>query len=275
MPENKQYHYDDKNEPLTTMHAVSKGIAMPVRHLHSQYEFYYVRSGRVAIENNADSLVVEAPCFVIHKPFSLHRVNADFGNKYDRYVINCSKENLDKIIPLVPKFSIIDSHSLTVININREIDIMLVELMTKIHTYALSSMTDMATAYLALLLITLTEYADLDHLLPTHREGYIGEVVNYIGQHYAENITIEQLAELFFVSRSKLIADFKKYIKVSIKQYTMLMRIYNAQRFLQSGKTIAETAYLCGFYDESHFVGTFHSITGVTPKSFLKSIKQT
>ena len=101
MPENKQYHYDDKNEPLTTMHAVSQGIAMPVRHLHSQYEFYYVRSGRVAIENNADSLVVEAPCFVIHKPFSLHRVNADFGNKYDRYVINCSKENLDKIIPLV------------------------------------------------------------------------------------------------------------------------------------------------------------------------------
>ncbi len=273
MAESKQYYYDSNMVPLTSTHTITNGFFTPVRHLHSQYEFLYIRSGIVTIESNADQMQVEGPCFVVHRPFSLHRATVEKDQKYDRYVINCTKDVLDKISALVTKFSVIDSHSLTVIKISQEMDVILVEYLTKIHAYTLSGMQNLATVYLAILLINLTEYAERDNLLPTPSEGYIGDVVHYIGQNYAENITIDHLSDIFYVSRSKLIADFKKHIKVSIKQYTMLMRVYNAQRFLKSGKSISETAYLCGFYDESHFVGTFHSLTGVTPKAFLKTLE--
>lgn len=275
MAESKQYYYDDiNNAPLTVMHTVTKGYAPLVRHLHSQYEFMHVRSGTVTVESNADTITIDGPCFIVHRPFALHRASVEKGVHYERFVINCTPELLDKIIPLVPNFSVIDSHSLTVIKISKAMDMLLVEHLTKIQSCMTSDNLSLARVYLALLLITLTEYTESDNLLPTKSEGYIGKVVHYIGQNYAENITIDQLADMFYVSRSKLIADFKKYIRVSIKQYTMLMRVYNAQRFLQSGKSISETAYLCGFYDESHFVGTFHSLTGMTPKNFLKSVKE-
>lgn len=275
MPDNIQYYYDDDDmKPITASHRMTAESKMPVRHLHSQYELLYIRSGNVCIESNADSLIVEDPCLIIHKPFSLHRANTTLDNHlYDRYCLMCSKGQLDKIAPLVPKLSSIDAHSLTVIKINREMDPILIEYFTKIQAYSNSKMENIALIFLALLLVTVTEYASCDKLLPTQSEGYISEVVNYIGQKYAEKLNIDSIADHFFVSRSKLIADFKKHISVSMKQYIMLIRVFNAQRFLQLGKSISETALLCGFYDESHFVGTFHALTGTTPKKFIKSLQ--
>lgn len=274
MAEEKQYLYDDGSDvkPITASHKVGAGIEMPVRHLHSQYEFLYIRSGKVLVESNADSLMVEYPCIIIHKPFSLHRANSADA-VYDRYCVNCTKEQLDKISALVPRLSFIDAKSLTIIKTSREIDPLLVEYFTKIEAYCRSEMDSLALIHLALLLVTITEYTDYDKLVPTQSEGYISEVVNYIGQKYSEKLSIDAIADHFFVSRSKLIADFKKHISVSIKQYIMLIRVFNAQRHLQNGKTISETALLCGFYDESHFVGTFHSLTGTTPKKFVKSLQ--
>ncbi len=276
MAEEKQYYYDDYDmKSITALHTVSSGFDMPVRHLHSQYEFLYVRKGSVCVESNADSLQVEFPCLIIHKPFSLHRANASKDQVYDRYVVMCTKEQLDKISGLVPRLPAIDSKSLTVIKVTREIDFLLIEYFTKIQAYCASGMDNLALIFLSLLLATITEYTDCDKLIPTKSEGYISEVVNYIGQKYSEKLSIDAIADKFFVSRSKLIADFKKHISVSIKQYIMLIRVFNAQRYLQGGKSISETALLCGFYDESHFVGTFHSLTGITPKKFIKSLKST
>lgn len=268
---NPTYRYNDfELNNLIVRHVTSKGVSMPLRHLHSQYEFVFIKSGKVTVESNTSVLNVEKPTLIVHKPFSLHRANADVTSLYDRYLIVISDELLESIRDLIPFFSFFSTAETTVIPLEGDVVASVFEQLEQLSQDYRNEKKHKALLKTALLLLSVTEYASETGIpLPTS-SGYIGEVIKYISTHYAEDLTIDMLADTFFVSRSKLISDFKKSIGVPIKKYTVFVRISNAQHFLNSGKTISETAALCGFYDNSHFISTFHILTGKTPKEYCK-----
>lgn len=275
MIEKKQYVFDDYNSrPLVVQHRVTHGLKAPVRHLHSQYEFLFIRKGHVLIQNNADSLTVDGPCLIVHQPFSLHSANVSEDCLYDRYVINCAEHCLVRMRELIPHSELLFSGVFSVWQLSNETDLLFTEYYTKIAAYVSSEMDDIALLYLAILLTQLTSYSKAPLLIQHHAKPYVSEVITYLTLHYAEDLHIEQLAELVYVSRSKLIADFKATAGVSVKQFLMLVRVCNAQRLLTEGKSISETAVLCGFCDSSHLINTFHQLTGVTPGTFLENLRR-
>ena len=265
------YRYNDfELNSLIVRHISSKGITMPLRHLHSQYEFLFVKSGKAMVESNTTVLEIEKPTLVVHKPFSLHRVNAAEDSVYDRYLIIISDELLNKIKGLIPHFSFFSNAGTAVIPFEDEFASSVFEQLDEICHDFRNEKKHQTLLKTALLLLSITDHAEEKGISQPPSEGYIGEVIKYISTHYAEDITIDALADYFFVSRSKLISDFKKSIGVPIKKYTVFVRISNAQYFLNQGKSISETAALCGFYDNSHFISTFRILTGKTPKEYCK-----
>jgi AraC-like DNA-binding protein len=52
----------------------------------------------------------------------------------------------------------------------------------------------------------------------------------------------------------------------------MNCRIEHARSLLQKGRTIADTALACGFFDQSHFHHHFKAMTTVTPKQYQRSL---
>ena len=265
------YRYNDfELNNLIIRHISSKGLTMPLRHLHSQYEFLFVKSGKATIECNTTVLDVDTPTLIVHKPFSLHRVNAEDTGVYDRYLIILSDELLGRVTNLIPNFSFFSNAGTVVIPLDTEFAITVFEQLEELCQDFRNEKKHRTLLKTALLLLSITEYAQEKGISQPTSEGYIGEVIKYISTHYAEDITIDMLADYFFVSRSKLISDFKKSMGVPIKKYTVFVRISNAQRFLNQGKSISETANLCGFYDNSHFISTFHILTGKTPKEYCK-----
>jgi AraC-like DNA-binding protein len=50
-----------------------------------------------------------------------------------------------------------------------------------------------------------------------------------------------------------------------------ISRAVECLRFTQPPPKIGDLALICGFYDESHFIESFKSFTGLTPKQFLKN----
>ena len=267
----KIYSYIDFNmQELIVTHACTDGISMEFRHLHSQYEILFIKRGSVTVDSNADTLKLQAPCIVIHKPFHLHRANAPTGTPYERYVINIAGELLAKIKVLIPHFSLLDASQATVVPLNDTLLEKVDQSFREIHKDANEGRNDYALLKIALMLLSLSEYAAEKGIVAPENASYIAEVVRYISLHYADDIKIDRLADQFFVSRSKLISDFKNTIGVTIKKYIMFIRINNAQYLLSEGHSISETATLCGFYDSSHFISTFRSLTDMTPKEFLK-----
>ena len=103
------------------------------------------------------------------------------------------------------------------------------------------------------------------------KKGRMGEVINYIHTHYQEDITLDSLAQRFYVSPYYLCREFKKYTNSTIIQYLNVTRIMNAQRkFMETDRNITEISKATGFSNITHFNRVFKSVTGMTPSGYRK-----
>jgi len=105
-------------------------------------------------------------------------------------------------------------------------------------------------------------------------DTYIGKVVQYIKENYTENITLELLSAMFFVSRTKLSNDFKEYIGMTIGKFLSLTRIEAAKNLLRQGYSVHSVANLCGYSGVSYFIKTFYKYTFMTPLKFQMNLSK-
>lgn len=100
----------------------------------------------------------------------------------------------------------------------------------------------------------------------------MGQVIHYIHSHYWEDINLEKLAQMFYISPYYLCREFKAYTNSTIIQYINVTRIMNAQRkFMETDKNITEISKETGFSNLTHFNRVFKSVTGMTPSGYRKS----
>lgn len=96
-------------------------------------------------------------------------------------------------------------------------------------------------------------------------------VLNFIHHHWAENISVAQLAEQIYVSPNYLSRFFSRYLHTTITDYISNLRIQHALRLLREEHTsITETAMRTGFPNTSTFIRKFKQQYGLTPKQFEK-----
>ncbi|MGM9683004.1 MAG: helix-turn-helix transcriptional regulator [Eubacteriales bacterium] len=102
-------------------------------------------------------------------------------------------------------------------------------------------------------------------------KNYISEVLPYIMEHMHENPTTEQIAEHFFVSRNKLVRDFRNYMQMSINEFTAACRLNIIKNYLSEGsKTIREISEMCGFKNDIYLYSFFKRHTGKTPRDYFR-----
>lgn len=88
----------------------------------------------------------------------------------------------------------------------------------------------------------------------------------FIAEHLAEDICLDDLAELTGLTAKHFARAFKQSTGLPPHQYLIVQRIEAAKRHLISSKTsLANIALACGFADQSHFTATFRKIVGVPP----------
>ncbi|WP_078964944.1 helix-turn-helix domain-containing protein [Streptomyces aureocirculatus] len=63
---------------------------------------------------------------------------------------------------------------------------------------------------------------------------------------------------------------FREQIGIGPKAAGRVLRLQHARRLLAAGRSQAETAALCGFYDQAHLSGEFKAMTGCTPRQFAR-----
>ena len=121
---------------------------------------------------------------------------------------------------------------------------------------------------LALLLPYGTEEASVPHLQEEHWFK-LRMVVEYIGEHYAEDLTIPQLAKLCYFSEYHFMRFFKKYMGMSCLEYIKNLRLEKAAELLSRGEvSVLEASLSAGFSNLSYFYREFKKKYGVTPKNF-------
>ena len=93
---------------------------------------------------------------------------------------------------------------------------------------------------------------------------------DYLRAHYAENISLSDLASIADLSPFHLVRVFSSKVGVPPHEYQTQVRITHAQQMMRKGRSISEAAIETGFFDQSHFSRHFKRITGLTPRTYLQ-----
>lgn len=97
---------------------------------------------------------------------------------------------------------------------------------------------------------------------------YISEVMDYIEKNYMHKLRAEDIASLFYISVSKLSADFKQTTGMTLNEFIILVRIKTAKELLKKGMSVTYTAEKCGFSSSPYFIKTFQKYNKITPLKY-------
>ena len=99
----------------------------------------------------------------------------------------------------------------------------------------------------------------------------VKQMISYIQEHFADNITIQALTEHAHVSRSECFRSFRRYTGKKPMEYINEYRLLQAAGLLRdTNLSISEVGSSCGFGSSSYFGKLFRKKYGVTPLEYRK-----
>lgn len=99
-------------------------------------------------------------------------------------------------------------------------------------------------------------------------------VLQYIEDHFTEQISLEDLSKYFSINKYHLCHMFKSVTSFSIFEYIIQKRILKARELLRSPISVQEAGELAGFQTNSYFIRTFHKYTGISPRKYAQQYIQ-
>ena len=101
------------------------------------------------------------------------------------------------------------------------------------------------------------------------QETRLRDILGFIHTHYAEKITLDDIANAAFISKSEVLRCFKNIIGQSPISYLKNYRLRNAAYMIENTSySITTICELCGFDDHSYFSKSFKEVYGCTPREY-------
>jgi AraC-like DNA-binding protein len=96
-------------------------------------------------------------------------------------------------------------------------------------------------------------------------------VVTYIEKHYAQNISMAEMARMAGLSSTHFNRRFQQLLRMSPTAYLRTVRVQASRRLLTTtSRALADVAAEVGFTDQSHFTKRFRDVTGITPGEYRR-----
>lgn len=119
------------------------------------------------------------------------------------------------------------------------------------------------------------EYAEyLTQLRKNMSWGILGEVECEVKKHYADNLTLKEFSERYYVNTAYLGQLFRKKHGCSFKDYLNAVRIDAAASLLiHTDKKILQIAEEVGYHNFDYFVNRFIGVKGCTPAKYRRQMR--
>ena len=205
-------------------------------HHHDFFEIYYLVSGDVVYTIESKSYQVMPGDLLLISPRELHQVyiRPDMA-PYERYVLWVDSALVERLStastdlgqclnPSEPGYR-------NYLHLAPEQSFAVRDLMETIYRetqeggYGSDVLRDSSISQLLVRINRQVQKGESQTELYTRSSRIVEEVVNYVNIHYRENITLDGLAEQFFVSKYHLSHEFRRYMGIGIYRYVQKKRL--------------------------------------------------
>lgn len=258
-------YHSQKKVPLSIE---SFGITFPSPNFHIQrydakyFILEYIVSGKGYLKINGKLHELQANDVYLLEPGSSHEYYADKDEPFKKYWINFRSDVF---------FNIFNEYDLKHIYVFRDTDIS--EEMTKIFELEKVSLYNdqiykEASKHLFAIFMKLAEKNEIK----TKGSVVAQQILAELDKAIDSSISIDEICNTLFISRSKLIREFKKHYDITPHAYLMNRKISFSKMLLQNtNHSIKSIANHLGFADEHYFSNVFKNKTGMTPSEYRKS----
>lgn len=111
----------------------------------------------------------------------------------------------------------------------------------------------------------------LDYSQSRSKKQDLQEVKEYLDQSYRSRITLDSLAEKFFINKFYLARIYKEQFGTSITSYLLKVRVMHARQLLRyTDLPIEKIGHECGIHDANYFSRMFKKEEGMSPGEYRK-----
>lgn len=257
--------------------------SMPDNHFHNFYEIYYLVEGEryYFIENTnyhvQKGTLVFIPSNHIHKTYSdpeksggHERILIEFGEPFLQKVSGLFQtNNLEEI--LSKKMSVISFHGKNQKYVEDLFEHISWELTQRQSDYEAAVCAD----FIKLLILILRNKGTETNLSMSPKQQKVREISNYISKNYASNLSLDLLAEQFYISKYHLCHLFKEITGFTVIEYINTTRIRESERLLiDTDLKISQISEKVGYDSVTHFERVFKECFGKTPVNYRKTFME-
>lgn len=250
-------------------------------HIHDCYELYYsISGGKQFLIDHRFYDIQPGDLFLIND-FESHYLSQIDQMVHERLVISVhpaflkliSTEETDLSGCFTNRFEGF-SHKLSLTNDQQKRFLYYVNKMTTAEDFGHDIVE--RTAFMELLVLLNQLYLNDKKTLPLEDvfqykfSQQVSEILTYINLNILEPISIEMLAEHFFMSPSYICRIFKASTGTTISKYITARRISIAKSLLATGGNVNDVCEKCGFNDYSNFLKAFTKAVGISPKKYAQ-----
>lgn len=95
------------------------------------------------------------------------------------------------------------------------------------------------------------------------------KILDYINTHITEDLTVDVLADTFYLNRSYLMHLFKSSTGYTVVGYLTEKRLFAAKKMIQEGVPVTEACYRSGFRSYASFYRAFVEKFNCSPKKYF------
>ncbi|MBQ9309225.1 MAG: helix-turn-helix transcriptional regulator [Clostridia bacterium] len=250
-------------------------------HQHMCYELYYIVSGNMHFLFDGSEYTLNPHTLLIIPPGALHGIHILTDATYDRYTFHFvpqlfPRERQEPLLRILPSLETVRSGKSAIpflledagrFHVQESLDRILAipDQFTSVghqHFFA-SALLEEFLIRLYLSCADSPTFVPPNTVIPDPPE--LANILDYLRRHPSEKISLEQLSERFFISRSQLNNLFQRHFQTSVMEYIAKQRLSYAQKLLLSGMPASEVAVTVGYSDYSTFYRAYSKHIGHPP----------
>lgn len=250
-------------------------------HWHNEFEINYIREGSAEFICGEEKFTSSKGDIIITQPNVLHSIypGVNAGQVYDTLVFSheiFGSSNSDRYIsecirPLINGSMKIRTHITPEHHYYPELEIIAENIFACAKGNSPQLDMLMRSELIRLFWLLETEAETAPELC--RADSIIRPALEYIAEHFNENITVSQLAASVHLSESYFMNRFRKHVGLSAVEYISHFRIDKACKgLIGTKKNVLEIAFECGFHNISNFNRQFRRIIGCSPTEYRNKI---